>query len=257
MLYVAFGLEILIMVGVPIAVAFWLVRRWRVSWGLIGAGALTFVISQAVHLPVNGALGLLTGGRGVAEWPLGWMALVAGLSAGVFEEGARYLILRFWRRDARRWREGVAFGVGHGGIESLLVGLLVLQGLVTAIAMRGQDLSALDLPPEALAQAEAQLAAFWATPWYLPFLGGLERLFALILHVTWAVLVLQALTRGNLLWLGVAVLGHALVDAAAVFLSGIGWPLWALELVIALCAAVGLWVTLRLRSTDGGARGTR
>ncbi|HIQ00839.1 MAG TPA: YhfC family intramembrane metalloprotease, partial [Anaerolineales bacterium] len=106
MLYVTLGLEILIMLALPVTLWLLVRRRPGVTWGLIGAGVLTFIASQVVHLPLNWALGLLGGGRGVALWPAGWIALVAGLSAGVCEELARYLVLRFWRREARSWAQG-------------------------------------------------------------------------------------------------------------------------------------------------------
>ena len=66
----------------------------------------TFILSQIVHLPLNWALGLLGGGQGVALWPLAPMALVAGLSAGLCEEGARWIVLTFFLKQVRRWDQG-------------------------------------------------------------------------------------------------------------------------------------------------------
>ncbi len=249
MLYATLSLEILIMLVLPIAL--WLlVRRWPgVTWGLIGAGVLTFVASQVVHLPLNWGLGLLTGGRGVALWPIPLMAAVAGLSAGVCEEVARYLVLRFWRREARSWGQGVAFGAGHGGVESLLTALAVLITFVQMLALRGTDLGALGLSGEMLEQAQAQVEAFWATPWYMPLLGGLERAFAITMHIAWSLMVVRSLTHNNLLWLGAAILGHALVDGMAVGLAQSGWALEAVEGVVflfALAAAAAIWALRRL-----------
>ena len=76
-----------LMIFFPLALGWWIRRRYRVGWGIFWAGAATFILSQIVHLPLNWALGLLGGGRGVALWPLAAMALVAGLSAALCEEG--------------------------------------------------------------------------------------------------------------------------------------------------------------------------
>jgi hypothetical protein len=89
-------LQLPLMLLLPIVAGWWIRRRYAVSWVIFGMGALTFIASQVVHLPVNWALGLLGGGRGVALWPLVWAALVAGLTAALSEEGARYLVLHFW-----------------------------------------------------------------------------------------------------------------------------------------------------------------
>lgn len=252
MLGVTFAVEILLMLGLPVALWFWLHRRWGTAWGLVGAGVLSFIASQVVHLPINAALGLLVGGRGVALWPVPWMALVAGLSAGLCEEGVRYLILRFWKREARSWREGVAFGAGHGGIESMLVGLLALTTVVQMTALRGTDLAALGLSGERLEQVQAQVAAFWATPWYVPLLGALERVFALTIQVALTLMVVRSLVGGNLLWLVGAIVGHALVDAVAVGLARIGWSAVAVDgvvLAFALMAAAAIWAMARSPQT--------
>jgi len=250
MLYLTFTLQILIMLGFPVGL--WLLLRSRpgVTWGLIGAGVVTFIGSQVVHLPLNWALGLLGGERGVASWPLPLMALVVGLSAGVCEEGARYLVLRFWRREARSWTQGVAFGAGHGGVEAILLGLMVAVNFVTMVVLRGMSLEELGLSGEILEQAQVQVDAFWAIPWYLPLLGGLERVFAVTIQIALSLLVMRALTHRNAGWLLAAIGGHTLVDGVAVFLAGVGWPPLALEGLVLLFALGGLALILALQRAE-------
>lgn len=250
MLYLTFTLQILMMLGFPVALWLLLRRRPGVTWGLIVAGGLTFVGSQAVHLPLNWALGLLGGGRGVALWPLPLMALVVGLSAGVCEEVARYLVLRFWRREARSWMQGVAFGAGHGGVEAIIVGGLSLITFVSVLVLRGMDLRELGLSGEMLEQAQAQVEAFWFIPWYLPLLGGLERVFAITIQIALSLLVLRALTHRNAGWLLAAIGAHTLVDGGVVFLSRVGWPPLALEGMVLIFALGGLALILALRGSE-------
>ncbi|MBO9371485.1 MAG: YhfC family intramembrane metalloprotease, partial [Chloroflexi bacterium] len=94
--------------------------------------------------------------------------------------------------------------------------------------------------------------SYWAIPWYLPLLGGLERIFAITLHIAFALMVLQAVVRGNLLWLALAVLAHALVNALAVGLMQSGVPLPAVEGVIFVLALGALAVILVLRPRGEG-----
>jgi uncharacterized membrane protein YhfC len=250
MLYLTFVLEILIILSLPVILVLLLIRRPGVSWGLILAGAAAFVGSQVVHVPLNLALGLLGGGRGVALRPLPLMALVAGLSAGICEEGARYLALRFWRREARSWVQGIAFGTGHGGVEALFTVGLVLVTFVNMIVLRQMGLETLGLSGDMLEQAQAQVDAYWSMAWYLPLLGGVERVFAMAIQIGLSLLVLRSLTRDNLAWLLAAVGAHALVDGVVVYLGGLGWSPLALEGSVLIFALGALALILILRPRD-------
>lgn len=252
-LLLAFGVELALMFGVPVGLWLYLRRRYGVAWGLIGAGALTFVLSQVVHLPLNWALGLLGGGRGVALWPLPAMAAVAGLSAGVCEEIARYLVLRYWRKEARTWAQGLAFGAGHGGIESILLGSMVGLTLINMLVLRYLPPERLGLPAETLATVRQQVEAFWGMAWYIPLLGGVERLAALALHLAWSLMVLRAVRTLAWGWLLGAILGHAAVDAVAVGLaqSGVS-PLLIEGILVVLALGALAWVRLQRDPLEAG-----
>src|SRR5699024_7905221 len=45
-------------------------------------------------------------------------AIYASLAAGVFEEIGRFIGFRFLLKKFRSWKDGIAYGIGHGGIES-------------------------------------------------------------------------------------------------------------------------------------------
>lgn len=237
-----------LMILFPLALGWWIRRRHRVGWGLFGAGALTFIASQVVHLPLNYALGLLGGGRGVALWPLPLIAVIAGLSAGVCEEGARWIALRFFVKRPRGWRVALQFGAGHGGGEAIIFGALALTSFISMIALRSLGGAALGVAPEAAEQVRAAQAAYWASPWYLPIVGGLERLCAIAVQIALAQLVMRAFTRRNLAYLGAAVGFHTVVDAWAVWAIRT-WGIAATEAGVALLAALALGLIWRLRET--------
>jgi uncharacterized membrane protein YhfC len=238
-----------LMIGFPLALGWWIRRRYGMSWGLFGAGVLTFIVSQVVHLPLNYGLGLLGGGRGVALWPLPLVALMAGLSAGVCEEGARWVLLRFFLKRARGWRPALQFGAGHGGGEAIIFGLLALISFVSMIVLRSVSGAALGMTAEAANQVKAAQAAYWSSAWYLPIVGGLERLFAISIQLALTQVVMLAFIRKQIAYLGAAVGLHALVDT---------WAVWALptlgafvvEAGVALLAAGALWLVWRLRDAD-------
>jgi uncharacterized membrane protein YhfC len=250
MLYLAYTLNFCLMIALPIALGFFLARRFKLGWGLWGIGAATFVLSQVVHLPLNAGLTVLFAQGLLPAPPQAWSpwfnAVVLGLTAGVCEETARYLVYRLWIKEARMWRQALMFGAGHGGIEAIILGGLAALTTVQLFALRGADLSALGLPAEQLLAAQKQIEAFWSAPWYGALLGALERAFTLCFHLSAAVLVLQAVTRRNLLWLGAAILWHALVDAAAVYAVGIAGPYWT-EALIGVFAGLSMGLVFVFR----------
>jgi uncharacterized membrane protein YhfC len=256
-------LSALLMVALPLAVGVYFSRRWKMRWGLAAIGGATFLLSQAVHIPFNSAflnpilarLGFGTGAS--AGWPLALAAVLLGLSAGVFEEGARFLVYRFWIRNARTYRQGVTFGLGHGGAEAIAIGILAILQHAQAFALQGQDLAAI-VPANQLEAARAQLEAYWSTPAPAFFLSTFERAFALVVQITLSVLVLQAFIRPRgALWLLAAVGWHALVDAGAVY-TGVLWGAYqgltsgaiASEILVGVFAATSLLILLRLRPTS-------
>ena len=235
-----------LMIFFPLALGWWIRRRYRVGWGIFFAGAATFILSQIVHLPLNWALGLLGGGRGVALWPLAAMALVAGLSAALCEEGARWIVLTFFLKQCRRWDQGLQYGAGHGGVEAIIFGVLALISFVSMIALRLLDPAVLNLAGEAAEQAQAQMVQYWATPWYMSVLAGLERIFAITLQIAMALLVVRSVARRRPLYLLAAIGLHTAVDFWAVWgirTLGVVW----VEVGVAVFAAFAFWLILRLK----------
>lgn len=244
------GLNALLMVAMPLALGVFLSRRLRLGWGLFAIGATTFVASQIAHIPFNQfVLSPLMQRLGVASsksgWPLLAIAVMLGLSAGIFEEGARFLVLRFWAKDARSWKDGLMFGAGHGGAEAIILGLLMALTLTRMIAYRGADMSQF-VPPAQVELATAQVAAFWSAPWYAALLGALERAFAIICQLSLAALVIQAFLRRNLAWLAAAIAWHTLIDMVAV-LGSYTVGAYATEAIVGFMALVSLGIVLGLR----------
>ena len=246
----------ILMIVLPLALGIFLTRRYRTDWGLFGVGAVTFIGSQILHIPFNAwilgpvleRLGLDGSSGGLALW-LAFLAL--GLSAGVFEETARYLSYRYWIKEARSWEAGLTFGAGHGGAESIILGFLVFFAFLQALALAGSDLAAV-IPAEQLAVAQTQLEAYWAAPWHLALLGAVERAGTLVVHMCLAVMVLQVFVRHSFLWLGLAITWHAILNALALLVLNLWGPYWA-EAFVILAAVISLAIILALRRQPQGA----
>jgi len=252
-LYLTHPLNGLLMIGLGLGLGIFLTRRFRLGWGIWWVGGATFILSQVGHIPFN--MNVLNPwvqqilARQQTLNGLPWtVAALYGISAGVFEEFARYAMYRWWLKDARSWRKGILAGAGHGGMEAILLGLLTLVSFFQVVALKDMDLSTL-LPEEQISAVSQQIAAYWTLPWYDSLLGAVERLFTIPLHVAASVMVLQAFTRRKPAWLGLAVLWHALVDAAAVYLAGF-LSIYLVEGILGLAALLNLGIIFALRQPE-------
>jgi uncharacterized membrane protein YhfC len=106
--------------------AFFLICRRRMTLSLrnviVGAGVF-FVFSQVLEKALH--LYLLKANPATATWLHGHaiaFALYGCLAAGLFEEVGRYLGMRFLIRSTGNPGTAVAYGIGHGGLEAILIG---------------------------------------------------------------------------------------------------------------------------------------
>jgi uncharacterized membrane protein YhfC len=258
-LLLTYPLNCMLMIFLPVGLGMLLTRRFDLRWRLFWIGGATFLLSQVVHIPVNLLIDRLFTSGAIPMPPPAWelpiFAAIGGLSAGLFEETARYAAFRWWAREARTWRQALLLGAGHGGIESIALGLLALTSVISMFAVRGADLSTL-VPADQLPYAQQQVVAFWSMPWYGSLLGALERALTIPVQIGLSVLVLQAFTRRQIGWLFLAILWHAAIDG---IIAGYLMPIWvrqfdgaiyAVEGAVAVTTALSLGLIFLLRRRE-------
>ncbi|GBD10228.1 hypothetical protein HRbin22_02495 [Candidatus Thermoflexus japonica] len=243
---------LVILFGGP-ALALWARARWRRPAAWLGVGALTFTGAQALRWPLlAGLTGLFQRG-----WlprpsdPLLLNLMVLSFSAGLFEETARWLGMRWAHRRQMRIGESLedtdvlVLGLAHGGTEAFWVGLL---GWIQLIAMRLMQEGALPIP----SGAEGAVTTYWATPAWILWLGVLERGMAILLHIGLAFLIALGVRRRQPVWWGAAVFLHALADGTAGYVMT-RWGIWGAESVVALWALASALMILQVRRSSSGA----
>ena len=251
-------LAIFLMILLPVGLAAGLRRLSPVPWLLFSIGALTFTLSQAVHLPLNewlADLGWLPG-ESTSDLPLWRIALTAGLTAGLCEELARsagYVLLGKWRPGWVNLPGSLMLGLGHGGIEAMVFGGVLTAATVSALLpLVGVDLSILGLPDEQFAALGTQLESLTGSPWQA-FYPLLERIVAISAHVTLSLMVWKAFARQNLrrdwFYIPLAVAYHAAIDFAAVWASRTyqEQPLVYLGVILAVLVPGWAWAVWTVR----------
>ena len=229
----------------PFALAWWLVKKYKVHPATIVIGAATFIVfalglESIVHQVV------LKGPNGPAITGNIWYyALYGGLMAGLFEETGRFLAMKYLlKKEPSGAITGVAYGVGHGGAEILILfGVTMIANIVMSVMINGGHSDALlaTAPDQARGQAEAQLAQLQSLSAGTVFVGMWERISALILHLGLSLMVWTAVRKGGKwLWLfPAAILLHCIVDGCTVILSKSAGMV-SIELIItALAIAIG------------------
>jgi uncharacterized membrane protein YhfC len=217
-LLVGLALAALLLLLGPLALG-WLARRkLGVPWRVFFIGAGIFILFQIfLRIPlvnlVQASLGTrLQASTGIM---LAWIAVLS-LTAGLVEEIGRYIGYRWLlTNDAKTWKLGVMYGLGHGGIEAiLLAGFSALSSLVLMVFW--PQIAGM-LPAVQRAPIAMQLAPLLdASAWTLPLASIWERMCAMTLHVALSLLVLQVFRRGKVGWLWAAVGAHTLANLVVI-----------------------------------------
>lgn len=242
---------VVLMIGLPLVMALAITRRLHTRASLLMWGAAVFLLSQALRLPfLQGLTSLFDSGVLPSPDAASQIAVnvaILSVTAGIFEETARYFAYRSLIPHARDWNAAVTFGAGHGGMESVMLGALMAIEFASMLSLGTPG--ATPLPgqsPEEHVRLVDQVAHYWAVPWYVPLLAVLERIFSILFHITMAVVVLEAVRRGNPAWLLAAIAAHAAANAAAMATLLAYGPV-AAEVVVGLIAALAVACLFRLR----------
>ena len=177
-------------------------------------GAVTFVVFAQVLEGVPKAI-FFGGGTGVSQYVLthAWAyTLIGCLLAGVFEEVGRYLAFRFLLKRYTNRRDAVTYGIGHGGIEAILVlGLTAINNIAIAQLVNSGSIETITngLTGAQLDQVQAQIAAVASFGAANLLLGLAERAIAMTLHISLSVVVFRAVRQRKAGYLGLAVALHA------------------------------------------------
>ena len=191
--------SIVLSMGGPIAlfIAGRVKLKARISSFFIGAGTFllfAMLLEQLMHVLVIQFCGLNAQSKP-------WLYYVyAALAAAVFEETGRLIAMKFWMKKWLDFPNALMYGIGHGGVEAILIG--GLSGISNLVSMLMINSGAMQntlaaLPAESANQTVSQLSALWTTPAPLFFVSGIERISAIILHIGLSLLIYRAVKSGK------------------------------------------------------------
>lgn len=200
----------------PLGAGLWLSLKKKGYFKPVILGALTFFVFQFVtRIPLLQYILPRMSWFIVMNMAFPFLsALFLGVTAALFEEGGRYLVMSLFMKNRQRTMDGIAFGIGHGGIEAIL---LAGVNVLILMLMRDNSVSA-----------------------GMMFAGGVERISAMICHIAWSVMVLKSVRDRQIVWLLAAFGLHALLDTAAVLAVAAGFTMFTIEVAVGIFALLML-----------------
>lgn len=215
-----------------VALIFWKKKTGAPFWYFI-AGAICFVLfsnvlESALHFAV---LVLDTPVSRAISSSAVLYTLYGALAAGIFEETARLFGFKVMLKGKSDRACPVAYGIGHGGIEVILV--LAVSYVVFLLIKLGFPMG-----DEAATAAMREVVDGLSTSTIA--LAMFERIPTMLIHIGLSMIVFVAVRQKGKIWLYfLAIVLHALVDVpAALFQFGAAIPLWVVEVSASVFAVL-------------------
>lgn len=195
------------------------------AW-LLGAAGF-FVFQVIIRLPILSILSLNQSFISFAENHYILYCLALAFTAGLFEVAGRYAAAKIMNKRGITFKKGFAAGLGHGGIEAMLiVGMTYINNLiyiamintgsfdaiVEQTAQLGTDTSSLVMVKDTLINSSPVIF----------YLAGYERILTMILHVALSLIVCYFVwKKKDAVGIIICLAFHTIVDFITPLISGL------------------------------------
>lgn len=198
--------------------------------GMIVFFVFTQILEKLLHLAV-------IGGNLIPNPIL--FSIYGALAAGVFEETGRFVAFKTVLKNNHEWKDGLSYGIGHGGIESILIGAVAnIQYLVYCSLINNGTFDTVltsKVPASQAAQLDQLKELLINSSSGTIILGMAERIFAFGIQIALTMVVLYGIRYRKNIYLFIAILLHALIDfPAALYQTGIITNVYVVEAIVCL-----------------------
>lgn len=251
----ALSVTVALLIAIPVVFFIcWRVRhKQQTNLGYLIAGAVGFIVSARV-LELGVHYLCILADDPVSRFINGNTAvyvLYGTVTAGVFEECGRHIVLKFILKKNRTRENAVLYGIGHGGIEILAVLLPTMITYLTVAILFSQGnaeeaMAALKITEDTAAAALPSVQAAAAFDWATAAMNVLERFLAMFLHIGLTVIVFYGVRNAKKAYLPSAIVLHMAADTFPALYQRGAVQLWTVELWAALWVAGIVWIAVRL-----------
>lgn len=211
---------LIIVFALPIGLLIFVRKRYQAKISSFFIGGAVFIASAMMLEQLLHMVMILIFGADILQNVM-FKALYGAAAAAVFEETGRFLAMKFLMKNRLNFENGLMYGVGHGGVEAMLVvGVTSISNLVMASMVNAGSLGAsFEILDEATKQqAFEQISALWTLPSIQFYLGGIERIIAIGLQIAMTLLMYEAVRRKKVIYGLCGYLIHFISDASMVII---------------------------------------
>lgn len=193
------------------------------AW-LLGAAGF-FVFQVIIRLSVLSVLSLSQGFVNFAMEHYVLYSFLLASSAGLFEVAGRYAAARIMSKNLT-FERGIAAGLGHGGIEAIvLIGMTYINNLIYIVMINSGSFDAIVEQTAGMGADTSSLIAvknaLISSGSAVFYLAGYERLLTMIFHVALSLLVCYfVMKKKDLYGIVICAVIHGAVDFAAAIVNG-------------------------------------
>ena len=145
------------------------------------------------------------------------LTLITGISPGLFEETGKYLLIKYIYSQEKIKNNSVSYGIGHGGIESFMIGIAFLANIF-----------AKDILIEKGALKKSITFSFC-------LMSAIERLFAIAIQISLSILNYKANKDKKIFFYFYAIILHDFIDLFAIlYQKGLIESIYIVELIIGI-----------------------
>jgi len=199
----------------PIIVLIYFKKKEKINLKPVIIGAIIFFIFTQI---LEKLLHIVVIGNNLIKNPI-FFSIYGALAAGIFEEVGRFIAFETVLKNNHEWKDGIAFGIGHGGIEAIIIGVIsnVQFIIYSNLINRGLfDTNIVSKVPASKANQLYQLKEILIqTPASNFIITFIERIFAFGIQIALTMIVLYAIKYRKNIYLFIAILVHALIDFPA------------------------------------------
>ncbi len=233
-------------------------KKMKVRIAPFFVGALIFIVFALVLENISHSIFIIKD-SGLSRFVNGntWAYVLYGaLAAGIFEETGRFVAFKFFMKNNDDKESAVTYGIGHGGIESILVvGFSMLSSIFlisTLNSMGGIDNYVALVPEESQDVVRSSLMSLYTTAPYVYLLGAVERVATIAFHIALSVFVFIAVKRpGKWYFYPAAILLHTFLDIFAVlYQRGAITNIIIMEAIIIVITLITSYFAYRIYQSD-------
>jgi uncharacterized membrane protein YhfC len=205
--------ETLVTICLPLLIFTYYSRKQKLSFKPLLIGIIVWLFTtQILEKAINFLILIITP---IPHIPIFFSLYAAGMT-GILEETGRFIAFQKLLPQNRQWKDGISYGIGHGGIESIVIGgISGVQLIIFAWMINMGNITILkkNLPPTLFIHTVNTL---YSSP-ILFLLASIEQVFAFIIQMGLSLLVLLAVRQRKINILLYAIILHIVYALPSVF----------------------------------------